>query len=207
MNRLVRAGTVFAVVAVIVQTGVHIFAVLTDSSYLSANAENNPISWSHGVAIFASAFVCAVHAVTTDYRRRIFVALGVILSFLSLDEMVQIHERIARLVLSALQLSMPWDSVVWPTIYLPLVVALALMLASVVREAPRSAGRLVLLGLGFLVAAFAAEILSAPWSDGDNVIHSIEGAVEEAAELAGWITLATGMTTITLSAIMSFERP
>ena len=208
MERLVRAGKAFAVVAVIAQTAVHTLnAILTDSVYLSVNAENNPFAWLHGVAIFTAAAVCALAAVLTDYHRREFVALTVILSFLSLDEMIYVHEEIVARLLDALDLSTTWDSAVWPVIYLPLCGALAVLLVRIASVAPRPAGQLIFAGLALLLVAVAAEIMSAPWSNEEGgLVHTIEGAFEEAAELAGWIAIATGLTTITLAAIMPPER-
>lgn len=53
----------------------------------------------------------------------------------------------------------------------------------------------------------AVEVLSAPWSTGSNLVHSIEGAFEEGAELAGWMTIATGLTAIVLLTVMPGQAP
>ena len=203
LDRLTTVGTWAAVIAVVVQTTLHLIGALRGISFLSANSENNPIAWSHGVAIFATAFVAVLHAVSIDHKRGRFIVIAAILAFLSLDEVVSIHERIAAWVLEELQLSRVWDSVLWPVIYLPLAGILALFLLRVASDAPRPAGRAILFGLGLLVASVVAEVVSAPWSTGENVVHTIEGAFEEGAEIAGWILITTGLTTTTISAIVS----
>ena len=205
MDRLIRAGKAFAVVVVVVQTAIHtINGIATNNTYLSVNAENNPIAWSHGVAIFASAFVCALAALLKDDRRRTYIAIAVILSFLSLDEVVYIHERIVAKVIDVLGVGVVWDSVLWPVVYLPLCATLVFLLAGVASSAPRQAAQLIVVGLGCLAAAVFLEVVSARLSvDESRGDNKFEGAFEEAAEIAGWISIATGLTAITLSRTFS----
>lgn len=208
MDRILHVGTMFAIVGVTIQTAIHsLNAALDGSQYLSVNGENNPITWAHSTAIVAAAFVCTLHATVSAWRRREWVAMAAILAFLSYDEMLLVHERIVGRALEVLDLPMVWDSVLWPVLYLPLLGALLLLLASVARQAPTGAGSLVLVGLGFLVAAVAAEVLSAPISTvGESWPHALEGAVEEGAELAGWILITTGLTAITLAEFLASFR-
>lgn len=49
------------------------------------------------------------------------------------------------------------------------------------------------LGLGLLAMAVALEVLSAPWSQGVNPVHTVEGGIEEALELAGWVLVGSGV--------------
>jgi hypothetical protein len=204
MDRLLCVGTVFAVVGVAIQTVIHLLnAALDGGPFLSVGGENNPIAWSHSAAIFAAAFVCALHAATVSERRRIFAALAAILAFLSLDEILIVHERIVSRVLEVLGLPIVWDSVLWPLLYLPLLGALLLLLVRVAREASKEVGLRVLVGLGLLVAAVGAEVVSAPLSTGENWPHTVEGGFEEGAELAGWILITTGLTALTLERFLA----
>jgi hypothetical protein len=201
-------GIVFAVVGVTIQTAIHLLnAALDGSQYLSVNGEGNPVTWVHSAVIFAAAFVCTLHATILTARRREWAAIAAVLAFLSFDEMLLVHERIVGRVLEVLELPIVWDSVVWPVLYLPLLGALLLALVTVARLAPTGTGRLVLAGLGFLVAAVAAEVLSAPISTAsDSWSHTLEGAVEEGAELAGWILITTGLTAITLAELLASSQ-
>jgi hypothetical protein len=58
----------------------------------------------------------------------------------------------------------------------------------------------VLLALALLGAAVVIEIVTAPFSVDDRWPHDAGGAVEEGAELAGWLLLAAGLAAITLDA-------
>jgi hypothetical protein len=198
--RVTSAGSLLAVAAVAVQTAVHgLNAMLTDGGYWSVNSENNPIAWAHAAAIVSSAFVCALHALLVEQRRITFTVAAVLLAFLSVDEAIQVHERIIGRVLDWTERSATWDSVLWPIVYLPICAVLAWALWRVSDEAPRPAARLLVGGLGLLVVAVLAEMVSAPWSDEDGgAVHTVEGAFEEAAELAGWIAVATGLTAVLL---------
>lgn len=207
-ERLIRVGIAFAVVGVMIQTAIHsLNAALGGGQYLDVNSEGNPTTWGHSAVIFASAFVCTVHATTLTRRRLVWAALAAILAFLSFDEMLLVHERVAEAVLEVLNLPLVWDSVLWPVAYVPVLGVLVLLLVSVARSNAERVGSLVLVGLGFLFTAVAAEIPSAAISDGFfSWPHIVEGAVEEGAELAGWILIATGLTGITLAELLASSQ-
>jgi hypothetical protein len=208
LERLIRVGVLFAVVGVAIQTSIHTLnAALDGGHYFSVNGEGNPITWGHSAVIFAGAFVCTLHATTLTLRRLEWVAMAVILAFLSFDEMLIVHERVVEGVLDVLNVPIVWDSVVWPVLYLPVLGVLVLLLVGVARSVPGRVGRLVLVGLGFLAAAVSAEVLSAPISTGgDSWLHSVEGAVEEGAEFAGWILITTGLTAITVIGLLASSQ-
>lgn len=208
LERLIRVGLTFAVAGVAIQTAIHsLNDVLGGGQYLSVNGEGNPITWGHSAVIFAAAFVCTLHATTLRWRRLEWVAMALILAFLSFDEMLLVHERVVAAVLEVLNVPMVWDSVVWPVLYLPVLGVLVLLLVGVALSIPGRVGRLVLVGLGFLAAAVAAEVLSAPVSTSeDSWLHSLEGAIEEGAELAGWILITTGLTAITVVGLLASSR-
>lgn len=207
-SRVIRVGIVFAIVGVAIQTAIHSLNwVLDGSQYLSVNGEGNPVTWVHSGVIFAAAFACTLHATILTERRREWAAMAAILAFFSFDEMLVVHERIVGEMLELLELPHVLDSVVWPVLYLPLLGTLLLLLVTVARLAPTGTGSLVLVGLGFLVAAVAAEVLSASVSTADeNWPLALEGAVEEGAELAGWILITTGLTAITLAEFLASSR-
>lgn len=207
-SRLLRVGIGFAVVGVTIQTAIHLLnAALDGSQYLSVNGEGNPVTWVHSGVIFAAAFVCTLRTTILTERRREWAAMAAMLAFLSFDEMLVVHERVVAEMLEVLELPLVWDSVVWPVLYLPLLGALLLLLVTVARLAPTGTGSVVLVGLGFLVAAVAAEVLSAPVStSGESWPHVLEGAVEEGAELVGWILITTSLTAITLAEFLASSR-
>jgi hypothetical protein len=201
-GRLLRATIWAAAGCVAIQTVVHAAnAALGGNDYLSVNGERNPVAWSHSALIFAAAFVCAVRAAAATERRRTFAALAAILVFLSLDEMLVVHERLAAEALELLELPAVWDSVLWPVLYLPLLGVLLAGLVNVARSTASNGGRFVLAGLGLLAGAVAVEVLAAPLSTGENGAHAVAGALEEGAELAGWLVLAGGLAALTLDEV------
>jgi hypothetical protein len=200
IDRLLFSGSLLAVVAVASQTAIHLVnAAFIGSAELDVNSEGNAPTWAHSAVVFSVAFVCALHALLVRQRRRMFVALAAILAFLSLDEMVGVHERIVGKVLDLVGLPITWDSLLWPALYVPLLGGLFVLLLAAARAAPARPGRYVLVGLSLLAIAVVAEVVSAPVSTDSNWAHTIEGALEEGAELGGWIAIATGLTVIALT--------
>jgi hypothetical protein len=208
MDRLLSDGLVLAVVAVTIQTAAHLLnAAFIGTVALNANAEGNVFAWASGAALVAAALACALHAWLVQDGRRAFVAVAAMLAFLSLDEMTAIHERIVARVVELGDLPIAWDSVLWPVLYAPLVGAVFVLLLVLASAAPPRAGRFIVVGLGLLVAAVVAEVASAPVSTGSNWPHVLEGAVEEAAELGGWIVIATALAVISLTALRGVVAP
>ena len=91
-------------------------------------------------------------------------------------------------------LGLPNVSGVWFPIYLPVF----LLTAWILWMLPVPTRAVVRVGLLLLAVALAGEVLAAGWLDaldryGDRWPYSIEVAVEEGAELGGWILIATGI--------------
>jgi hypothetical protein len=180
------------------QTTVHLLnAAFLDEQQLNANFEGNAFAWASTVATFTVAFLAFICATALTSARYPFIALGVLTAFLSMDDMVVIHERTGVVVSDALGLPVVFDSVLWPAVYLPILAAVFALLLVVSRPAPPRARGFFALGLALLGSALAAEIASFRWSTGDGTLHVLEGAVEEAAELSGWIVIAAAMTVLT----------
>ena len=105
--------------------------------------------------------------------------------------MLRWHERVSDAVDPYLPLSRGW-----PIVYLPLLVALFLGLWRLAGELLPRALRLVRWGLPLLGAAVALELLSAvllELVDDTSAWYTLEVAVEEAGELAGWALVASGL--------------
>ncbi|MBA2461319.1 MAG: hypothetical protein H0V45_06080 [Actinobacteria bacterium] len=50
------------------------------------------------------------------------------------------------------------------------------------------------------------EVASAPWADGQNLIHTIEVGFEETAEFAAWTLIATAMAALAARTIAAAAR-
>lgn len=197
VKRLVTAGTWLAVAAGALQIVVHFVNAATFAfSELDVNEEHNIFTWANSSAILAVAVAASLAALLGEERRRQLLALAVCTTFLSVDEAVVLHENITFAVLGALDLGDVYDSVLWPILYLPLLLLTAVLLLRVGRPASPRGRRCVLVGLALLAFSVFLEIVSTPWSTERNLIHTIEGGFEETAELAGWILIATGLAAL-----------
>jgi hypothetical protein len=207
-DRILAAGRVAAIAGVTFQTVAHfVNASFFDTRVLDANSEGSVPTWANTAAIFAAAFACGLHALLSAEHRRLFVALAAILAFLSLDEMTVVHERVANQAVGLGGLDPVWDSVVWPALYGPLLATLLVLFFAAARAGPAAPGGYVVFGAALLIAAVLLEILSAPVSTGSNWAHTLEGGFEEAAELGGWIAIATGLTAIALAQVEGLRLP
>lgn len=205
-DRVVVAGLAVAVVAVLVQTAAHLGnAAFLDNRFtlLSADAEGTPFSWASTVACFAAAFAVLLAAAAFPALAPRLLLLAAILAFFSLDDAVGLHERLGAEVLSPL-LGLPayTSRLLWPAVYVPLLLLAVALLWRLAREGPTRARHSVRLGVALLAGAVAAEAASTLLfrlgvTHGDR-IDFFEVALEEGVELAGWIFVAAGLTSCAL---------
>lgn len=200
VDRILNAAFVVAAVAVAAQTLAHLTnAIVFDYDYfqLDADQDGNAVSWASSVATFGVAF-CAVllGLVGADRAWRLFV-LACVLCFFSLDDSITIHEEIASAATRMLDVEEKVSRVLWPLFYLPLLAFAATTLWRLSSPARDPIRRAIWLGLTLLAVAVLAELVSVLWSDSDpthrTLADDIEVAVEEGAELAGWIVLAAAL--------------
>jgi hypothetical protein len=208
-DHFLTVALALALAGAALQTTVHLLnAALGASPQLDVNAEGNAMTWASSVATFAAAFAAGLHATLLGKRRRTFILLAGVFAFFSLDDAILLHERLSERVLGLVGVSVSWDSVLWPALYLPAAGLAFLLLFAVARTAPARAGRFLVAGLVLLATAVAAEALSAPASTPETAAgwgHVLEGAYEEGAELAGWILIAAGLTVVTLAEAVRAE--
>lgn len=195
-RRLVRRGFVVAGVLATVQTAVHLVNYWTARNPLwDANAEKNPMALLSAVVIAAAAW--GAFGQRREVRsRRPALLLGAILAFLALDEVLRIHERVGWRAARLLGLSGDWDSVIWPVLYVPIMLTVVALLVLLARRSSRTVRNAVYTGLGLLATAVLIEVASAPFSTestASGAVHAIAGGVEEASELAGWLVVATAL--------------
>jgi hypothetical protein len=207
-ERLVRVGGALAAAAVGLQTAIHLLdaAALERWQPLNANAEGSLFTWASSAATTAAGFAALVCAVVSRGRTRLLVALAAAALFLSADDALAIHERAGLAAAEALGLSATYDSVLWPFLYGPLLAFMLGALLLLIRGSLAPVRRCVQVGLGLLVVAVVAEAGSAPASDPQDSgswAHTFEGAVEEGAELGGWILLAFGLAALSFTCVQT----
>jgi hypothetical protein len=88
----------------------------------------------------------------------------------------------------------------WPMLWLPLLGTAFLVLWTTARRVVAPAGTMIQVALGLLVAAVFLEVSALPIAPEGDVIagwpYALEVVVEEGAELAAWILVALGLTTL-----------
>jgi hypothetical protein len=207
-NRLLSFGLWFAIAAALLQTVIHLLNALAwDRRTLNVNFEDTPFAWASTVTTASAAFVALIRAAGLPSERVAYALLAAVLAFLSLDDMIAIHEDLGTEAADLLGLAQSYDSVLWPAIYFPVLALGVLLLFRFGRDAPERPRRFIYAGLALLAAALAAEVLSGPWTGGEEEwFHVIEGAFEEAAELAAWILIAAALTVLLLRDVVTAAR-
>lgn len=160
---------------------------------LSADAELTIWSWASSTATACAALAAGLLAVAQRGRRLTYLFLAATLAFFSADDMLQIHERLKANLGGAHETT----RIVWPVVYLPLLVASFLLLWRCAAHAFGPARRSIRLGLLMLVAAVGWEAVSffmvQIGLDRGTFAYELEVVVEEGLELAGWILIASGL--------------
>ena len=198
LARLARTGLAVALAALVLQSAAHLvndLALDRRFRHLNADVDGNLLSWVSALATFAAASAALALAAAVPPRRRRLVALAAILAFFSADEVIGIHENLGA---AFALVGLPDVAGIWFPVYLPVFALTIWLLWTVAADVPAAATTLVL-GVALLVAAIGAEVLRAGWvhvldRSTSGVAYSLEVAVEEGAELAGWILIATGLT-------------
>lgn len=189
-----EVGTWIAAAAVALQSVADLvgYAFFDRADQLNADAEPNLWSWASATATACAAFALLLLALTRPGRRTVLVFLAAATGFFSLDDALQVHERLRGVV--------GWEDpqrALWPAVYLPLLAAVFLLLWRVAGEAAPRIGLTIRLGLGFLVAAVACELISAVMVQVElgpgTLAYELEVIVEEGLELAGWILIASAL--------------
>lgn len=189
-----RVGAGLAIAAVAAQSVADLanFAFFDRTvGQLNADAEPNLWSWASATATAYAALALLLLALVRPGRRVALALLAAAAAFFSLDDALEIHERIRWVG--------GWQDpqrVLWPALYLPLLAAVFVVLWRIAGEAASRACLFVHVGLCLLAAAVACELAGAVlvWIGlgVGTFAYELEVIVEEGLELSGWILIATG---------------
>jgi hypothetical protein len=213
-ERLLKTATVVALVAAFVQGVVHLSNLALgdlELTVLDAGSDTGAFAWASTAATFAAAFAALVLAAAATRWVRTLATLAVMLAFLSLDDFVQIHERVSE---EALEIGFPeaWHvgRLFWVVVLLPVLAATFMLLWRIAHVAPPDERRVLRVGLGLLVFAVALEAASPLLFhfDWDHLSwpYEVEVAVEEGAELAGWIAITGALAARAVRAVGALPR-
>ena len=211
-RRIVRVGVVLTVLAVVGQSAIHVVNLLVfdlEFHILNADADGTVFSWASVVVTFLAAAIVALLAALRPGGAVLLLALAAGLVFLSLDDAVQIHERVSELK-TRLGPITHFARTFWPLVYLPLLAALFVGLAVIAKGMRPALRRLVIVGLGLLVVAIlmemASPVLFAVGFDHGDIGYELEALVEEGAELGGWMLIALALAATVCTATPSGPR-
>jgi hypothetical protein len=195
VTRVVYGGWILAAIGGGALLVLHLVNAFTlGHPLLDANREGTVWTWASVVAAFAVSVGAGLRFIGVPTERGRYGALTLAAAFLSLDDLIALHERLAGLAVRSFRLSEAWDSLLWPAFYAPLLGAVVLILERETRMSPTGIRRQARAGVALLGAAIALEVVSAPWSTTRwSLVHTIEGGFEEAAEQAGWTLLASAI--------------
>jgi hypothetical protein len=168
--------------------------------HLNADVDGNFWSWASSVSTFAAAFVVLLLLVAFPGRRIALALLFASLAFVSLDDVVGLHERIVHEWLDP-RLSDAFDvdissRVLWPVVYSPILALTAWYLWRIGRYA--SARTCVRVAVAMLATALAVEALGAiiDRAGGQESHYRLAAgqvALEESLELGAWVLVAAGL--------------
>jgi hypothetical protein len=195
-----------ALVLVTLQTVLHLVnAVVFDLRIdrLDADGEQTVWSWAASAAELTAALGPVLLLVLVPRRWKSLGFLALAFAFFSMDETVQIHERLANLGLfNAAGIS---GRFVWPVLYAPVMLITFVLLwrvSGALVQRCRSSVRtgLVLLGVAVVLEFAVSTVLVSTGHgrvDGDtrvgSLLYELEVVAEEGAESGGWLLIAAGL--------------
>jgi hypothetical protein len=200
VERLISAGFLLAAIAVAAQTVAH----LTNAFFLDygvwnmdAGVDGNALSWASSVATFSVAVGALLLGLFSRKIAWSLIAMAVVLAFFSVDDVVAIHEKLAFGDFYGVDVSDVTRRALWPLLYLPLLAFVVLSLWRLAKRSRDRVRRTIQLGLSLLAVALVAEATATVWWSKDDTARpfydDLEIALEEGAELAGWILIATAV--------------
>ena len=195
--------------AVVLQTVLHLFNVVVLDlrvDRINADKDSSVVGWLGTVTTWSVAGGAAVLALLTPDGRRPLLLIAGICAFLSLDDMVVLHEIVGKFG-AGLDL-FPHDGyVAWPVVYLPLMGLLAWLLLRTARSVDVGNGRFIVVGLTCLVVAIGLEATAPVWfalgSDHGGLLYESEVTIEEALETTGWGTIAFGLLAMVVDVLLA----
>ena len=198
-RRLLRPLLAVLVLAVATQSALHLLNwALMDLRIdrLHADVDGSLVGWTGTVMTWTAALAAGLLALLGRGTRTPMLVLAAACAFLSLDDMVRLHEILAPLLR---QFGVQGHTGrLWPFVYLPLLCGVGWLLLRTARSVELVTGRRIVAGLCCLVTAVVLEaalvpLLFARGSDVASGPYALEVTVEEALELTGWGLIAFGL--------------
>jgi hypothetical protein len=204
-KRILLVAVWLAAAAVVAQTASHAAFVLAfdadpDWNQLNAGVDRHAWAWLSGSVTFGAALALFLLALAAPRIRAGWILVACGLAYMSLDDVVAIHEGVGLRLSGALDRPEDWARPLWVAVFLPLLAVTFAGLVSVSREASRDGRQAIRLGLGLLVAAIVLEVSTMAFVTGvpdeGGHLYATEVALEEGVELGGWILIAGALASM-----------
>ena len=200
-----RVGRWCALVGALILVSVHsVNAIALDGAVTAfdANQDGTPLVWASAVAIWTVSVAALLAAAmrTGPVVQSVFLACAT--AFFSMDDMIGVHERIAKVLVLQFGVTNPWGGALLPLVYLPLFAVTVVLILRIARSGTMATFRDAVTGVCLLVAAVALETVSAPWSEQTSLLHTLGGGIEEAMKLAGWILIASSALAVLMTNVV-----
>jgi len=206
-----------AVLVIVLQSVLHLIdAAAFDLRIerLDADRDLSVWSWAGSAAELMAGSGAALLLVLTPRRWKTFGFLTLVFVFFSMDDTVQVHERLSHVLDRFPDWSWIPRRVVWPVLYAPLMLVTCALLwrmsgamNGLCRRSAR--GGLVLLGIAVVLEfAVSTAIIKAGYGRTDDdtrvggMLYEYEVVVEEALELGGWLLIAAGLIATALDVLV-----
>lgn len=166
---------------------------------LNAGLERSLNNWITVVATFSGALAAFVLACVASAQRRLMLGLLTgMLAFLSLDDLLGIHERVGgRIGIDHV------ETLIFAPVY-ALALTIMVLLAA---EGPARVARYLRAGAGLLVAAVVIDLFSSVTRDLQaSWPQQLRIAAEEACEVAGWVLVAGSLLVLSWLALLKIGR-
>jgi hypothetical protein len=184
MSRRLTAGLVITAGLVVAGTGAQLvnYALALDDAALDSSKDGGVFGVIGDLSLVVTALAAWIALARAHRRDWAIVALPVLLTFLSVDKTLRIHDDIAH----------------WPRYYVPILVVTFVALVAVALRLPAEGRRLVLLGLVLLGISFFIHLTGEPLirqlGFGQNgLAMQLKAVVKHGAEVAGWLIVALGL--------------
>jgi hypothetical protein len=182
------------------------FVLDHQSRHLNPNVEGNALTWLNSLVTLAAAGAAVALALALGPRGRRILPLAALIAFFGLDDLLAIHEDLGK---GLTLFGLPEIGGAWVLLYFPL---FAFAVGTLWTIAPGLAAAETMLRLGVLLLAaavaadlFAAGVVPALGGERSGWGYELEIALEESAELAGWLLIGSGLIAASLAARLQPE--
>lgn len=198
-RRLLRPLLWLLVAAAVAQSALHLLDLAVFDLRLdriNADKDGSVAGWLGTVTTWSAACGALGLALLAPDLRRPLLLLAGLCAFLSLDDMVVLHEIVANLALRFEAYGHDGYTL-WPMVYFPLLCTVGWLLMRTARSVETGTGRFPAAGLCCLATAVlleaSAPVLYALGSDHGKPLYESEVTLEEALETLGWGFIAFGL--------------